>query len=155
VYIIDGNNVIGQRPGWHRDREGARRRLISELARLAALRRLQLSVVFDGKPDPLFPEASRHGGVSIHYARRGATADDRIIELVEAARDRRHLIIITSDRALTSRVRLCGAQVRRSGEFRRALDETLSPPPTDQPPEVAPDDLPAWMRYFGVDQDDD
>ena len=33
--MVDGNNVMGQRVGWHRDRAGARRRLAGELERFA------------------------------------------------------------------------------------------------------------------------
>src|ERR687885_117969 len=79
---------MGQRPGWHRDKAGARRRLLTELARFA----------------------------------RGSDADSRIKELVEASRERRTLKVVTSDRALADYVRRCGAQVVRSGEFRRRLD---------------------------------
>src|SRR5919199_1223351 len=85
-YLVDGNNVMAQRVGWHRDKPGARRRLLGELARFAR------------------------------------DADERIKGLVEASRERRTLKVVTSDRALADYVRRCGAEVIRSGEFRRRLD---------------------------------
>src|SRR5262249_30234355 len=47
--IVDGNNVFGSRPdGWWRDREGAARRLVTELRSLAARTGDRITVVFDG-----------------------------------------------------------------------------------------------------------
>ena len=50
-YLIDGNNVMGQRVGWHRDRVRARRELLEDVARFARAKRVSVSVVFDGAPD--------------------------------------------------------------------------------------------------------
>ena len=49
-YLVDGNNVMAQRVGWHRDKAGARRGLLDELARFAAAKRARVTVVFDGAP---------------------------------------------------------------------------------------------------------
>ena len=152
MYLIDGNNLMGGRVGWHRDKEGARLRLIRELAVFVRVRKIRMTVIFDGAPDPAFPDGSSHRGVRILYARKGSDADTRIIEMVEAERNRKSLVVITSDGRLASRVRVCGVRVLRAGEFRRLLDETLAAPPAQGNPEgTADDDLDAWMRYFGVD----
>jgi predicted RNA-binding protein with PIN domain len=94
-----------------------------DLARLARSKRLRLNVVFDGAPDSQFPDGSSYRGVRIFYSRLGSDADARIIEMVEADRNKKSLVVVTSDRKLASRVRACGARVMRSGEFRRMLDE--------------------------------
>ncbi|MFN0086491.1 MAG: NYN domain-containing protein [Blastocatellia bacterium] len=152
MHLIDGNNVMGGRVGWHRDKEGARLRLIRELAALARARRMRLTVVFDGAPDSAFPDGSSHRGVRILYARKGSDADTRIIEIVEAERNRKNLVVVTSDGGLASRVRVCGVRVLRAGEFRRLLDQTLAEAPARDAPEgAADDDMDACMRYFGVD----
>jgi predicted RNA-binding protein with PIN domain len=153
MYLVDGNNVIGQRPGWHRDRVGARHRLLQEMAALARRRKIKLSVVFDGAPEPHFPDGSNYCGVKIFYARPGADADARIVEIVEDEPHRQHLVVITSDRALAERVRVCGVKVIRSGEFRRLLDETVAAPVVS--PRVDSDETDQWLRYFGVDDDDE
>jgi len=152
MYLVDGNNVIGQRPGWHRDRVGARHRLLHEMAALSRRRKIKLSVVFDGAPEPHFPDGSNYCGVRIYYARPGADADARIVEMVEDEPNRQNLVVITSDRALAERVRVCGVKVIRSGEFRRLLDETVAAPVVS--PRVESDDLDQWLRYFGVGDDD-
>jgi predicted RNA-binding protein with PIN domain len=156
---VDGNNVMGQRVGWHRDKAGARRRLLSELARLARAAGVSVEVVFDGAPEEHFPDGSRYMGVRVFYAERGSNADERIKRLVEASRERRTLKVVTSDRALAEYVRQCGARVVRSGEFRRRLDEELSGPGARAEPDersgVSASELGEWMSYFGVAPEDD
>ena len=156
VYIIDGNNVIGGRVGWHRDKPGSRRRLLHDLARLARAKKLRLNVVFDGAPDPQFPDGSSYRGVRIFYSRPGSDADSRVVEMVEAERNKKSLVVVTSDRKLTSRVRACGARVMRSGEFRRTLDETLKTATDQEPdaPNIKDDEMDEWLRYFGVEESD-
>jgi predicted RNA-binding protein with PIN domain len=156
VYVIDGNNVIGGRVGWHRDKPGSRRLLLHDLARLARGKKLRLNVVFDGAPDPQFPDGSSYRGVRIFYARLGSDADSRVVEMVEAERNKKSLVVVTSDRKLTSRVRASGARVMRSGEFRRMLDE-IAENATDQEadmPKIKDDEMSEWLRYFGVEESD-
>jgi len=153
MYLIDGNNVIGQRVGWHRDKPGSRRRLMQELARLAWAKKLRLTAVFDGAPDQQFPDGSSYRGVRIFYSRQGSDADTRIIEMVEAERNKKNLVVVTSDGQLAARVGVCGVRVMRSGEFRRMLDDAATSA-TDEEPSVKDEDVEEWLRYFGVDEDD-
>jgi len=155
MYLIDGNNVIGQRVGWHRDKPAARRRLLDELARLARAKGTRLAVVFDGAPEANFPDGSSYRGVKVFYARPGSDADRRITEIVERERNRQGLVVVTSDRTLTAQVRACGVRVVRSGEFRRLLEEVPAPASEDAEPTVGDDEMAAWLRYFGVTSEDE
>lgn len=155
MYLIDGNNVMGQRVGWHRDKPAARRRLLEELARLARAQKLSLTVFFDGAPEAHFPDGSSFKGVKIHYARHGSDADARIIEFVEGERNRKGLVVVTSDGQLTARVRACGVRVIRSGEFRRTLDAVPVESPHEYEARVREQEMDEWMRYFGVDESDE
>jgi predicted RNA-binding protein with PIN domain len=156
-YLIDGNNVMGQRVGWHRDKPRARRTLLDELANFAARRGARVAVVFDGAPEPHFAEGSSYRGVTLHYAARGSDADTRIKSLVESSRERRTLRVVTSDRALADYVRRCGVEVIRSGEFRKMLEGADSEDASarEAKREIQPDDTAHWLRYFGVDAEDD
>ena len=118
--IVDANNVIGSRPdGWWRDRAGASRRLVAELAELARRSGDRVAIVFDGKPLAGLEEGI-HDGVLVAYARRGGrnAADDRIVEEVAADRDPSSLTIVTSDRELGERVRALGARVEGAATIR-------------------------------------
>jgi predicted RNA-binding protein with PIN domain len=132
-YVVDGNNVMGQRVGWHRDRAGARRRLLGELARYTRVTGEAVDVVFDGAPDAGVFDGSRVEGIGVYYAAPGSDADSRIRHLVDAAPDRDALIVITSDRRLADDVRRAGARVERSGAFRRQLDAIVADDLPDHP----------------------
>ncbi len=158
MYLIDGNNVIGGRVGWHRDKEGSRRQLLQDLARLARARKLRLTVVFDGAPDNAFPDGASYRGVKVFYARRGSDADARIVEMVEAERNKKNLVVVTSDGKLASRVRVCGVRVVRAGEFRQMLDEASNERGDEQEaggPSVKEEEVSQWLRYFGASEEDE
>ena len=157
-YLVDGNNVMAQRVGWHRDKPGARRRLLGELSRFAREAGVTVEAVFDGAPDEFFPDGSYFMGVRVFYAERGSDADARIKGLVEASRERRTLKVVTSDRALADYVRRCGARVVRSGEFRERLDAAAAAAEKSErdPREgVRESELGEWMYYFGASPEDD
>jgi len=122
--LVDGMNVIGSRPdGWWRDREGAIRRLLARLQRLAEDAGTDLTLVLDGRPLDDLPEGT-HGGVRVAYARRGGrdAADARIVELVANDADPRSVRVVTSDRKLADDVRALGATTQGAGAFLAQLD---------------------------------
>src|SRR5258705_3597404 len=120
--LIDGNKVMCQRVGGHKDKSRARRPLLDDVALLAGRKRLTIKIVFDGAPDPAFPDGARFKGITVCYAEKGSNADERIKKLVECSSDRRTLRVVTSDRDLANYVRRCGGQLIRSEEFRKLLD---------------------------------
>jgi predicted RNA-binding protein with PIN domain len=154
MYLVDGNNVMGQRVGWHRDKRAARRQLLEQMARLAQAKGTHLAVVFDGAPETNFPDGSGYRGVRVFYARPGSDADSRILEIVEGEPNRRGLIVVTSDGRLAARVRVCGARVLRAGQFRRLLEAAAAPAAHSPDPTVSKDEMAEWLRYFGVTEDE-
>ena len=122
AWLIDGNNVMGSRPdGWWRDRRGAARALVGELAAFAAREHAPVIVVFDGAPfDVEVPDGAP---LEVAFAlRRGRdAADDEIARRVAEARDPATLRVVTSDAGLARRVRARGADVVPAGRFRRDL----------------------------------
>jgi uncharacterized protein len=147
-YLVDGNNVMAQTVGWHKDRSAARKKLVRDLAAFVAAHRVGLKVVFDGVPDEQFPEGSKYKSVQVMYARPGSDADSRILDLVEKSSSRRDLIVVTSDKALGSRAQQKGARVIQSGKFRTALEEA-SRLEKEKPGEQDPVDLVEWLDFFG------
>lgn len=154
VYLIDGNNVMGQRVGWHRDKAAARDLLLQELARFGQRKKARVAVVFDGQPAVHIADGSSFRSVKVYYARSGSDADSRILEFVERERNRKALTVVTSDLQLLSRVRACGVRVLRAGEFRRLLEE-VGETTDESTPQVRTEEVGQWMRYFGVDESDD
>jgi predicted RNA-binding protein with PIN domain len=122
--IVDAMNVIGSRPnGWWRDREGAARRLLGRLQRLAATTGDEVTAVLDGRPNRAMPEGADEGVMVLWANRRGPdAADDRIIELVREAEAPETMLVVTSDRALRERVEALGANVEGASMLLRRLD---------------------------------
>ena len=121
--VVDGMNVIGSRPdGWWRDRPGARRRLVGELAALVAAGD-EVTVVFDGRPRSGEEAAAEAVGVTALFAPGGPNAADHAITaLVAALPDPGNVTVVTSDGALVADVRRHGAQVEGVKAFRARLD---------------------------------
>jgi len=155
-YIVDGNNVMGQTPGWHRDKAKSRFALLKLLASFARTKNARVTAVFDGGPDNAFPEGSAFHGVRILYAERGSDADTRIERLVEAAPDPRGLTVVTSDRQLGFLVKSRGATVVRSGEFRKQIERVAqSAPKVEDGEQFEVGNIDSWLRYFGSLPEDD
>jgi predicted RNA-binding protein with PIN domain len=155
AYVVDGNNVMGQTPGWHRDKAKARRDLVERLAEFSRLKHARITVVFDGAPDSTFPEASAFRGVKILYANKGSDADTRIRRLIESAADPRGLTVVTSDRQLAFLVRSGGARVLRSGQFRHDMEKAFAEKPQTEDGEIfEAGNLDSWLRYFGATRED-
>jgi predicted RNA-binding protein with PIN domain len=148
VYLIDGNNLIGQR-----DKSGARLQLLQELAQFARRKKARLAVVFDGTPEVNIADGSSYQSVKVFYARAGSDADTRILEFVERERNRKALTVVTSDGQLLHQVRARGVRVMRAGEFRRML-ETAVEESSERQSRVRKEELSEWLRYFGVDETD-
>jgi hypothetical protein len=123
-WLVDVSNVIGSRPdGWWRDRDGATRRLLAQLAGLGE----PVTAVLDAG-DPALAGADADGDgdgdlTVVIAPRRGRdAADDEIVRRLEADPEPAAWSVVTSDRALAERVRALGASVMGAGAFRRRLD---------------------------------
>ncbi len=123
MVIVDGNNVMGQRIGWHRNKSAAQQRLIDEVERLAQSRNEPHILVFDAKPNSSVPDKWSRSQLTIQYARSGSSADELILELVYCHSQDSEVSVVTSDRTLTRQISVLGAKVMRSGTFRRLLDK--------------------------------
>jgi 8-oxo-dGTP diphosphatase len=122
VLVVDAANVVGSRAdGWWRDRAGATARLA---ARLGALASVGTSAAALGLGDPdidwwpdvlLVAEGAARSvadpdGVVIRRA--ASSGDDEIVAVVAERRDQRprdHIMVVTADRNLRSRVASLGA----------------------------------------------
>ncbi len=147
-YLVDGNNVMAQTVGWHRDKATARRRLIHALARFLAVHKVKLKVVFDGVPDDEFPEGIKFKSVHILYARPGSDADSRIKDLVRKSSYKRDMIVVSSDRELASYAKNQGSKVISSGQFRAMLEEAAKTAIPADKAGVGSVDVDEWLDFF-------
>lgn len=123
-WIIDGMNVIGCRPdGWWKDRRRAMAALVDSLEQWARRQEhgIDVTVVFEKPPTPPIHSAT----ITVTHADRAAanSADDEIVRLVQRADDPQEICVVTSDYALSARVRNQCCTVHPSAAFRRILEE--------------------------------
>ena len=122
-WVVDGNNVMGAgADGWWNDPVAAATRLAQIVAEWASGHDDQITLVFDGRPEPVVAERAG-GNLTVDFARRAGrdAADDRIVELVDGGfADTPDLTVVTSDKGLVSRLPP-GVAIEGAGAFRRRL----------------------------------
>jgi predicted RNA-binding protein with PIN domain len=121
-WIVDAMNVIGSRPdGWWKNRERAMAALVDNLDRWASDGGVgTVTVVFERPPRrDIHPTV-----IDVAHAPRAAanSADDEIVRLVRADTCPHEIRVVTSDKALTDRVRGLGASVYPAETFRDLVD---------------------------------
>ncbi|MGH2786996.1 MAG: NYN domain-containing protein [Actinomycetota bacterium] len=120
-WIVDAMNVIGCRPdGWWNDPDNAMRDFARALDTHARNADKEVTVVFDRDPGRL-PETTHVHVVIARWRGRNA-ADYEIEQLVADEEDPKRLRVVTSDRRLIAKVRVAGAKIVPSGNFRHDLD---------------------------------
>ena len=114
-------NVIGSRPdGWWKDRGRAMVTLVDKLDRWASIQGDDVTVVFERPPSTAITPSL----VAVAHAHKAAanSADDEIVRLVQADGRPHDIRVVTSDKALTDRVRGLGASVYPAESFRNLID---------------------------------
>lgn len=114
-------NVIGSRPdGWWQDRELAMVALVDKLDEWASARGETVTVVFERPPRTAITSTV----IKVAHAPKAAanSADDEIVRLVRADTSPNEIRVVTSDRALTYRLRTLGASVFPAETFRDRID---------------------------------
>ncbi|WP_306215457.1 PIN domain-containing protein [Actinoplanes sp. RD1] len=119
LLVVDAANVVGSRPdGWWRDRAGATARLRDALSDLNATglpdlpAPIEVVLVVEGRARDV------PGIEGVRVVAAPGSGDDRIVEVVAGAADRR-VVVVTADRGLRERVTALGAEVRGPGSVPR------------------------------------
>jgi len=162
--IVDGYNVIHadeRLKRWIRsDLQKARTGLIRRLEQYVGRKNLQITVVFDGRGGLTDVEVEIPGKLQVLYSRTGQTADELIIEIVQASSNPRQYIVATSDMADIGRsARALGAEVLESKAFLARI-RTKPSRTGDDRKEESVEDVEYWLDQFTAerenrDNDDD
>lgn len=116
LVVVDAANVVGSRPdGWWRDRAGAARRLLAELATFE--QRLdqpsEVVVVLEGAAKAAVTGATSAEFEGLQVVSADSSGDDAIVDVVAAAAEAdgdRPIIVVTADQGLRNRVEALGAR---------------------------------------------
>lgn len=147
-FLIDGHNLIAQRPGQRLSDPDDELHLLADLGAFAARWRTSLEVYFDrGVAGATPPRTAR--GVRAVFVRPPRSADDAICDRLGTLGARaRGWTVVTSDEEVRRAARRAGARMLSSREFSRMLEP---PSPTaDEKPDrpIAGDELALWQRIF-------
>jgi predicted RNA-binding protein with PIN domain len=118
--IVDGYNVIRQWPELamldRADLQSGREALLRELQVYRRAKGHRITVVFDGREQGGFSEATGSaGGIGVRYSKRGETADLVIARL--AAEGGQGAVVVSSDREVAAAARRAGAAWLAAAEF--------------------------------------
>ena len=112
-------------------------------------------VVCDGVVKPHSPEESPVDGVELRYSGRGRSADDVIVELIDADSAPRRLTVVSSDRQVQKAARRRRCKVVSSEDFIRVLATQSSiVDPSDKGDlsrSLSEEETNQWLEQFGID----
>jgi len=136
IIIIDGYNLIRQSDSLRRfeykSLEDGRRALLSRLNEYERKKKHKITVVFDGWKGGFADEGrDREGKIDIIYSRYGERADDVIKRL--ASRAVGDVIVVSSDREISSFITRLGKTPLASPEFEAILNRTIYQTPAKRP----------------------
>lgn len=151
--LIDGHNLIGHTPDLSLSDPNDEAKLIARLKTYSARTGREITVVFDPGPDSVSAgfdySRFREGRLEVIYAQAWQKADDVIREIVGEVKDRRGLIVVTSDGALANFTRQCGVRVRSSAAFEREMRQTLlAASEEDEKPAAGASEVSFWAEVF-------
>jgi predicted RNA-binding protein with PIN domain len=121
-YWIDGYNFFFRLTKSYRSMKEQERSLLEKLYQTMTQLNSPMTVVFDGREkDP--PEALRRNlqSMNIIYTPAGQTADDYILERLEAAKNPDQEMVVSSDRELLRRSKQKGARTQTIEEFLKKI----------------------------------
>lgn len=156
--IVDGYNLIHKIPALAKllpvDLERARERLVAELERYSAARKVRVTVVFDGQSTSVGSIPRRHFGVDVVYSRHPQSADDVIKRMMAVEKHPRACLLVSSDNSIGLHARDYGVRVVSAADFASELlalgrgpsvrgDESSA-----EKPEMTPGEVAKWEDFF-------
>ena len=132
---------------------------LRQLCTLLEKTRSAAIVVLDGRPKPSEPDADEFPGVSLIYSGRGIKADDVIREILSRRTDRRHITVVSNDRAVAGDARRQKARSQSCEKFLQALIVAAAPrsfrrasvePPEKSAGLVNAGETEHWLQALGL-----
>jgi predicted RNA-binding protein with PIN domain len=120
LLLVDGYNI--SQAAWYQDPIARQRtRLVDALAELHARSGVEVEVVFDGADVDRIGDRPVRPAVRVRFSASGVEADDVLLELVDAAPQRRPVIVASSDHRVRDGARRRGANVVGARQLLGAL----------------------------------
>jgi len=145
--LIDGHNLIPQL-GLSLRSIDDEMQLVERLQVFCRSSRQPVEVYFDGAPAGQ-ARTRKHGLVTAHFVRKGATADSAISARLQAlGRAARNWKVVSSDRRVQNEARALGAGVITSADFARQVASARMPEPDPGQKGLPEDEVEEWLNLF-------
>jgi len=149
-YLIDGNNLLGSWGG-PSTADDRRSEVVRRVAAFCRSKNVRATVVFDGHP--LRPDMAIQdlAPVTVRVPPSGGDADTVIRELLDLSPRPAEWVVVTSDKAVYSYAKTCGASVLRAHEW-NALERRFSGGAAQGAGREKPEreeDVEGWLKTFG------
>lgn len=154
-YLIDGHNLIGQLPDLALTDPNDEAQLVQKLISFVARTRTHCVVIFDhGLPGGRSRMST--GKIEVVFASRPGEADDLMLRRIRELKDAKGWIVVSSDARVINAARRKRLGVLLAAEFVQRLQDASrrSPSPADKPSHVSPDEVTAWLKEFGQDDEE-
>jgi hypothetical protein len=151
--LIDGHNLIGQSRDLKLSDPDDEAKLVAKLQTYLTKTQKKITVIFDANPFDKTPQLwetkDERGNLSIRFATRPKKADDVIREIAGETKDRKGLVVVTSDGAVASFARACGIRVQSSSAFYLELQKTIgAKSDEEEKPEPQKSEIDEWLGVF-------
>lgn len=153
--IIDGYNVVFTDEVLRRvaikDRRSAREQLVERVREYVTNRRIETTIVFDGRGRVVDHDSIIPGRLQVLYSAEGQRADDLIIDTVKTSGSARAYLVVSSDAGHVARpAKELGCQVLGSKRFLDRLASARKDPvaPNASAPDEDLGDTDYWLERF-------
>lgn len=162
MLLIDGHNLTfaddrAKRLLQGGDPEGSRLRVLDLVDVYARVVNKRALVVFDGAGGP-FRQQPKTARVKYFFAGMNRSADDEIIERIDASTGQRELVVVSNDRQLAAAARRRGAGICRVEDMLKEVARALRKKAKDNAAEPAgkrfgapPSEVEYWLKEFSDD----
>ncbi len=151
--IVDGYNLIHAIPELKNklshDLEAARNDLLNLLIRYRNKKKVNITVIFDGRPGSIEDQEMKKG-LKVQFSQAPEKADQVIKRMIDKIEGEKGVMVVSSDREIFDYAKVCGLARIKSGEFAAQLlpsPAKKNKKKTDA--EMSDDELQEWMRLFG------
>lgn len=143
-YILDGNNLIGQHQQLKQlqkvNKQSSREKLAFMIGNYFSDKKVIVSLHFDGYPN----ESIKIPKAKIIYS-ENKTADDRIKNEIELARNTANIIVVSSDNNIREFARVCRCKILSSLEFISMLNQKKN---TTDEKKIDDNDIEFYKKLF-------
>jgi len=148
-YVIDGNNVIGKikklKNLRQKDKQTSREKLVFMVDNFLRNKKVKCTIHFDG-----FGQTPVKSTLSKIIYSNDKTADEKIKIQIEQTKNRKNLIVVTSDNNIRDFAKVCSCEILKSSDFGRMIGHRSADSEQKKIDDMKNNEE-EFKRLFGVD----